>query len=332
MVRKRITTIILVTLLTILPIISVVMMYHITLCDTMSKMDSRCFGDAYVMYKVSDSATKEQITEKVDIIDERVALYAEQKKEDYTIEAIYFNQYYINFPMKSGHFFRKEDLTSGNKVAVIGKNLEKNTYSKHSSTYILLEKQEYEVLGIIGYEEETLIDNYVYINLLAAEDVVDTNIYTLDMWRENSTAAAEFYDFMQADGLKVKELTGTQSYGMTLFPKIMYGRWFLWIFLCNLLCIIVVSIQWIKLQKQEIGIRRLVGGSFLDIVCQMTAKYLLYIGLSMAISIAFCMAKFSGYLHSLTVGYAITIPIMLIILIINVVSTAKTPLEEAIKL
>ena len=175
------------------------------------------------------------------------------------------------------------------------------------------------------------IDNYIYINMLAADNVVETSLYTLDIWESNSYASEEFVGLLQNDGIKVKELAGVQSYGITIFPKIMYGRWFLFIFLCDLLCIAVVSIQWIKLQKQEIGIRRLVGGSVIDIVCWMTVKYLLYVGISMAISIAFCITKFSGYLHSLTVGYAITLPIILVILLVNVVSTARTPLEEAIK-
>lgn len=85
------------------------------------------------------------------------------------------------------------------------------------------------------------------------------------------------------------------------------------------------------MQKQEIGIRRLVGGSIKNIACQTMAKYLLYVGISIVVSITFCMTEFSGYLHSLTVGYAITVPVMLIILIINIVSVTNIPLTEAIK-
>ena len=58
MIRKRITTMILLTLLTMLPIIFVVMMYHIALCDTLSKIDSKALGDSCVLYKVSDRITK----------------------------------------------------------------------------------------------------------------------------------------------------------------------------------------------------------------------------------------------------------------------------------
>lgn len=331
MIRKRITTMILLTLLTMLPVISVVMMYHITLCDTMSKMDSKAFGDSCVLYKVSDNATKKEVGKKLEAISDRVSLYTEQKVGKYTVEAIYFNQYYINFPMKSGRFFRKSDLAVGNQVAVIGKNLEKNTYCKNGDTYILLEGKEYEILGVIGYEEETMIDNYIYISLLTADDVVHSSLYTLDIWGETSNASEEFFELLQKGGIKAEELSGMKSYGMAVFPKIMYGRWFFCIFLCDLLCIAVVSVQWIKLQKQEIGVRRLVGASIVDIVSRMTGKYLLYVGISMAISISFCMIEFSGYFRSLMVGYAITLPIVFVLLIVNVISTARTPLEEAIR-
>ena len=331
MIRKRFTTIILMTLLTILPIISVVMMYHITLCDTLAKMDSGCFGNENVLYKVSESATKEELAKIMDNLNERTALYTEEKMEGITVKAIYFNQYYVNFPMKSGRFFRKNDLAVGNKVAVIGKKLEANSYCRDKKTYIFLEGVEYEVIGVIGYEEETIIDNYVYINMLSSEGVIETNLYTLDLWENNSSVTKEFCEGLTQRGLEVEELAMGQSYGMTIFPKVLYGRWFIWLFLCNLLCIAVISVQWIKLQKQEIGIRRLVGGSVVDITLRMTVKYLLYVAISVAVSITFCVIKFSGYLHSLSVGYAITLPVMLAILIVNVISTARTPLVEAIK-
>lgn len=331
MIRKRVTTLILIILLTVLPIVSVVMMYHITLCETLSQMDSGCFGDKNVLYKISESATGEVLAEKIDALHDRAALYAEQKNEGVTVKAVYFNKYYVNFPMKSGRFFRKSDLTAGSKVAVIGKKLETDCYSRDDKKYILIEGQEYEVVGVIGYEEETIIDNCVYINMLASEGVVETNLYTLDVWGEKTTAEEDFYNLLSTEGLEIKELTDTQSYGMTIFLKILYGRWFIWLFLCNILCIAVVSVQWIKLQKQEIGIRRLVGGSVIDIVRRMTAKYLSYVGISVIISVVFCVANFSGYLRSLSVGYAITLPVMLVILIVNVIGTAKTPLVEAIK-
>lgn len=180
------------------------MMYHITLCDTLSKMDSGCFGDKNVLYKVADSVNKKEMSEKVELIGDRVALYAEQKNGEYIIKAIYFNQYYVNFPMKSGRFFRKGDLTVNNKVAVIGKNLEAETYQKSDDSYILIEGQEYKVIGVIGYDEETMIDNYVYINMLEAENVVETNIYTFDIWGEKFFGRQRIFWFYRKQVLTQK--------------------------------------------------------------------------------------------------------------------------------
>lgn len=328
---KRFTTIVLIILLTILPIISVVMMYHITLCDTMSKMDSGCFGETNVLFKVSDSFATEAMTAKLDMLDDRVALYAEKESEDFTVKSIYFNKYYVNLPMKSGRFFRKDDLIMGNQVAVIGKNLETSTYRKKDKNYIWVDGQEYEVIGVIGYEEETIIDNYVYINMLGTEESLDTIIYTLDIWGESPEVAEEYIDLLFEEGIEAEKLSETQTYGMTVFPQILYGRWFIWLFVCAFLCIAVVSGQWVKLQKHEIGIRRLVGGTVFSITCRMIARYLLYVVISMMISIIFCMVKFSGYFHLLAVGYAITIPVMLAMLIVNSISIIRTPLIEVIK-
>ncbi len=100
--RKRIiTALLLIILLSIMPIISVVMMYHITLCDTLSKIDSGCFGDMNFLYKIPSAATMQEIAEKVASLPGRAAVYAEETSDGFT-------------------------------------------------------KKEFHIIGIIGYEEETL--------------------------------------------------------------------------------------------------------------------------------------------------------------------------------
>ncbi len=329
--RKKITSIILMVLLTILPIVSVVMMYHITLCDTLSKMDSGCFGETNVVIKIPDTIHQSEITEKIDELNERVALYQEEKSDGITRKTIYFTGPYVNFPMKSGRFFRAGDLKKGNAIAVIGKNLESQKYIRDGKDYIHVDGGEYEVIGVIGYEEETIIDNYVYINMLAKEEILATTIYTMDIWDESSAIADDYLELLGKMNSEVEKLSETQTYGMTIFPKILYGRWFIWLFLCDLLCIAVVSGQWIRLQKQEMCVRRLVGGTVFRIMWQMTARYLGYVVVSMVLSFIFYIIRFSGYMYTLIVGYAIAIPIMLFILVINMISISKTPLVEVVK-
>ena len=330
--QKQFTTILFIVLLTILPIISVIMMYHISLCDTMTKMDSGGFGDQIGLYRVSDDTEPEKIVECVEQLSTRTAVYAEQKKEHMTYKAIYFNQYYINFPMKSGRFFQKEDLKAGRCIAVVGKKLEQELYSRQGKSYLALEGMEYQVLGVIGSEKDTVIDRCVYVNMLAADSLVDTRLYTLDIWGEEKNISSHFLKLLQQKDAEAEQLSGEKSYAMSIFPQILYGRWFLWLFLCDLLCILVVSGQWVRLQRQEMAVRRLVGGSTLQMVCLVTGRYLKYAGISISISTVFCVLKFSNYLHALMTGYVAVLPIILVVLVVNVTSTVKTPLAEAIRL
>lgn len=330
--RKKITSLILITLLTIMPIISVVMMYHITLCDTLSKMDSGCYGDMNTMFKLNENQPVESVINSVDALEQKVALYTEQKYDDYKIKAIYFNRYYINYPMKSGRFFSKDDLVYGNYVAVVGKGLQNQVYSRNEKSYIELAGQEYQVIGVIGFDAETVIDDYVYINMFVAEDCVESNIYTLDIWGKEDTSSEKFSDLLQQQGISSEELTTTKSYGMTLVPQIAYGRWFIGLLLCNLLCIVVISVQWISLQKNEIGIRRLVGANIYNIIGYVTVKYLRYVVVSIVISFVLCSINFGSYIPAVVVGYIIILPVMLFIIYISVTKTVKIPLSEAIML
>lgn len=68
-------------------------MYHITLCDTLSKMDSGCYGDMNTMLKLNENQPVESVINSVDALEQKVALYTEQKYDDYKIKAIYFKLY-----------------------------------------------------------------------------------------------------------------------------------------------------------------------------------------------------------------------------------------------
>ena len=185
---------------------------------------------------------------------------------------------------------------------------------------------------MIGFDAETVIDDYVYINMFVAEDCVESNIYTLDIWGKEDTSSEKFSDLLQQQGISSEELTTTKSYGMTLVPQIAYGRWFIGLLLCNLLCIVVISVQWISLQKNEIGIRRLVGANIYNIIGYVTVKYLRYVVVSIVISFVLCSINFGSYIPAVVVGYIIILPVMLFIIYISVTKTVKIPLSEAIML
>lgn len=128
-----------------------------------------------------------------------------------------------------------------------------------------------------------------------------------------------------------EQRAGTAAYSESVFVDILYGRWFIAIFVCNLLCIAVISVQWIKRQQREICIRRLVGAKNLQVLGHILAKYILYTVVSMVLSTLICMLAFSEYMYAIFIGYMTIIPVMLVVIIINVFSAMRVPIAEAVR-
>ena len=100
---------------------------------------------------------------------------------------------------------------------------------------------------------------------------------------------------------------------------------------CDLLCIAVISMQWIKRQQREICIRRLVGAKNSQVLGHILSKYILYTVVSMVLSTLICMLAFSEYLYAIFIGYMTIIPVMLVVIIINVFSAIRVPIAEAVR-
>jgi len=68
-------------------------------------------------------------------------------------------------PLVSGRFFSSEDSLATVKIAVIGKNLQNDTWVDESTkkTFITAFDQPYEVIGVIGMESVSTIDDLVYV-------------------------------------------------------------------------------------------------------------------------------------------------------------------------
>lgn len=69
-----------------------------------------------------------------------------------------------------GRFFNESDFLNNEKKAVIGIDLLNNTFQYNSNRYIKIKEQNYKIIGIMGYEEKTMLDNYIFVNLDSYED------------------------------------------------------------------------------------------------------------------------------------------------------------------
>ena len=99
--RLRLTTVLLVVVFCLLPIISILMIHHLTLSDTLSKMGTGSFGESYSCISIKNSNyEKEVLVSALKHMKTDFALCLDKSDENGTVRGIYFNKKYANLPME----------------------------------------------------------------------------------------------------------------------------------------------------------------------------------------------------------------------------------------
>lgn len=172
--------------------------------------------------------------------------------------------------MMDGTFPEKEKIQQGKPVAVIGKSLKSATYSKAGETYILLEGDEYKVIGITGdeysdFDSSTLLVFYDSLgNHLKQSLKEQTNLELSLQSNEWDTyeEAMKLYDrISQKDASTKCALSFVESIP---FKNTMNHSRYLVDILLFLFCLIncvIVSIYWVYKRIHEIAVRSFYGYS-----------------------------------------------------------------------
>lgn len=318
----------------ILPIVLVLMFHHITLCETISCMDSGIFGESSAM--ISFESENVDVCSFSDIPKSTgsFAAFADYETEDNTvIRAIYFNGKYANLPMKDGRFFKSSDFKNDSYTAVIGKDLEDKIVVENNRKNVYVNGIPYEVIGILGYENKTLFDGYIFINGMTMSSVFSSKIYTVDIHSADDYDAFinEVIENFNSKGNSCELLTRTDNFSNKFLPRLLYSRLFIFIIIINSICLLLISMQWINNQKGNYCIKRLLGASNLRIFLSLFKKYILIIGISCLSGFIYCMLFYSSYTYSLILCYIVLIPLALIFLLFSTISILRESIEEAIK-
>lgn len=332
--KNRAYTIILVLMFITLPIISILMVHHITLSETISCMDSGAFGSEYNLISVDENVLPEKVFSIINIQDRRAAIYSDYQMENgVTIRGICFNGRYVDFPMKWGRFFKESDFESSKLIAVVGKALESDIYIKGGNKCILVNGIEYSVIGILGYEEDTLFDSYIFINGKTVGEVYTGTIYTVDIFetQKGNSYITYIVDIMNNAGIETEILLTAEAFGEDFLPRILYSRMFIAIFVIDLLCIMLLSSQWINSQKKKFGIMRLIGISNKCLVWQLVKSYLVIVVLSFCIGALYCKIFYSEYMYIIFYGYAFFLPFAIVLMTVSAISILSEKIEETIK-
>lgn len=331
--RLHIISLFLILSFLFLPAASILMIHHITVSETIVGMDAGFLGTSSSAFAIrKESVTMREAAAAAKACGEKIAVYQDYKGPE-QVRAICFSGAYANLPMLEGRFFKESDFTAGNHCAVIGKGRREELIRREGKAYIELQGVPFEVLGVMGPEEATAFDATVLINGLAEPELFRDIIYRLDFFRiDGEQRAAAFAAKMQADyGAEAEEIAQSSATLSRLIPNVVYGRWFLVILLCDLLCIALLSLEWKNRKQKEICIKRLLGCPTHRIGWEICREYGAMVVAAGAAGALLCAALFPQYLRFLGIGLACYLPCALVFSLIMVCSLLEKPITEAMK-
>ena len=334
MKRLKPLPIMLVLMFMTFPIVIILMSHHITLSETLSKMDSGALGDAYTLITLPEGdVSPENLFSMVDQLSASIGIYSDSETEaDVKIRSIYFTKDYVTIPMQSGRFFIHADFQKDNYAAVIGKALVPQTYSLNQTQYIDVNGLRFHVIGVIGYERDTVWDHTVFINGYVQPSVFHTKLYMIDFFNQESEALTQtlLQSIHDQYGVEGNVLSGSKSFLTSFLPRVLYARWFLVILFCNILSIALLSLEWLQRKKTEFCIKRLLGATAGGLIVSMCLQYGFLLGIAFSLSAVYCRFIYPAYINSLGIGFLLFLPIAFAWMTISAWLLLKTPIREGI--
>lgn len=330
--KIRYTTILLLLMFCIIPIVSILMAHHLTLTDTLRKMGTGVFGKAAAVIMIDGFISIDDIIASAYNENDDVAVYMDSTDNNGTVRDIFFIGKYPDFPMKQGRFFKASDFMSENYVCVVGKDRTNETYEKNGDTFILVNGMEYRVIGVVGYENSTIFDSYIFVNMCTSEKT-GSGIFTYDFieTKDSENNIENIKLFFENKNITAEVRSETSSFSESIMPKLLSARWFICVLIACFFCLWLISMQWIEQQKRDLCIRRLVGASQKAIGLLIVCKYIGVFAISFIVGFVYCNVIYPAYFSSMMTGYMVCVVFMSLFLLWSVYSILRAPIEEVIK-
>ena len=331
--RIRYTTVFLALIFCIIPIVCMLMFHHLNLTDVLTKMGGDGFGDEVAMVKVEGTIDGAALIRAAEGEKVRSALYYDVENDSETLRYIYFNKDYVHLPMKSGRFFMRSDFYSGDNTAVVGTEMESSIYTdSHGDKQIMCSGVQYRVIGILGYEQPTKLDSYIFLNLDSLGEV-ESPLLTMDHLETVTSLdpSGDFRSRLSEENVYARYISGGKSFNDSIMPEVLASRRFAAILVCCAILLLLVSAQWVNSQRLEVAVRMLVGAPPIRIAALIAGKYLVIALAALIAGAAYCLIRYPAYIADLVHGYEICGVYIVIILLWSIGSLFRTDIQEALK-
>lgn len=172
-------------------------------------------------------------------------------------------------PIIEGRFFQPEDFYKNKKVAVVGKAIKETEYFQY-------EGERFRIIGRMGRETPTAIDQQVLINIDAFEEITreNTNYYVVDDYSDQKNIINQLKKTDNDVHITVKN---KEDKGLNRITGIAeQSLLILYVLLCVIgLTSIFISVYWIHRKTMLITIKQLIGFQQGKIFLSLLLHYLL---------------------------------------------------------
>ncbi|GKU77288.1 ABC transporter permease [Paenibacillus sp. L3-i20] len=270
-------------------------------------------------------------------------------------KAIYLKSgHSLQVPLISGRFVTSQDMGQGQKVAVIGKNLEYLTFMENDQEYIRYDDEDYNVIGKLGHSNRSSsFDDLFILNLDQLLLKSDNLQYYSDLWtiyNLNSSTEESFYhlnnqikNINNQTSLTQLNTQTSNSYLEELLTNRLFSLSITGVIIILLLMNILNTTNfYIESKRREIGIRKAVGASNWNISVKILKDYIslaivayliaqiVYIGV-VRFKITPLIFGDSINLFSTTAGFVLVLVVGCLVAVVPVVQSIRLQPNEIIK-
>ncbi|WP_242142787.1 MULTISPECIES: ABC transporter permease [unclassified Bacillus cereus group] len=175
-----------------------------------------------------------------------------------------------NPPIFKGRYFNEQDIKDNKKVAVIGKNILKEAIRENNNIYIFHENEKFLVIGILGYKDKnSMWDNYYYVNLSSLIKNTSTffieGTYILDAENQTNEVFENLKKKIESSGhiqlTRIDDSRFESPITLLLNDQRLNILVICVVLLALILNTVSITSHWINYKKQEIAVRKTVGGT-----------------------------------------------------------------------
>lgn len=210
-------------------------------------------------FSISHSENEDQwmdVIPEISAKQNEFSIYLPIKNPKVIIRGIYMNGNIYNVPMLSGNYFDASTSWTDSPRLVIGKDYEKDAYTKAGVRYYAYENEEYEVIGIMGTEEDSRINHMIMMDFKSAVRLAGINTeYVLDTVEQteiDDVGRELYYGFRSPAEVSI---VLNQKMGESFLSRVLSGEqivrtMYIVILMSFSLSTVLVTVIWLRFRQQ----------------------------------------------------------------------------------